>query len=58
MVIAETRVFAKYRLRKRAAVVLGVLVKRKERWVLWGLRREKIMGRERIAIGGGGGVSE
>lgn len=53
VVIAETVVvLVRYRLRKRAQVVLGVLVRRKERWGLWRLRREEIMGRERIAIGG------
>lgn len=51
VVIAETVVvLVRYRLRKRAQVVLGVLVRRKERWGR--LRREEIMGRERIAIGG------
>lgn len=53
VVIAETAVvLVRYRLRKRAQAVLGVLVRRKERWGLWRLRREEIMGRERIAIGG------
>lgn len=53
VVTAETAVvLVRYRLRKRAQVELGVLVRRKERWGLWRLRREEIMGTERIAIGG------
>lgn len=53
-VVTAEAAAVKHRLRKglRAVVVRVVVVKRKERWGLWGLRREEIiMGRERIAIG-------